>query len=518
MLPRVTCRTVVASINLFMDSQKNDILNLMNILICWIGNTDLVAAEKDDATNLGPIAQAIKAKNYSHAIFLDNYRNERIKCYHQWLTKQTTATIEITPFTLSSPTNHKEIYEAARTVVHEVVRRYPRALLTFHISPGTPAMALVWMLLAPTCGAKIIESSRECGVQQVQSPFEISAYFLPDRELSRLTQSDTPAHPAFKDILHRSDKMCRVVKQAIYVAPRDVTILIEGESGTGKELFARAIHLGSLRAKKPFIPVNCGAIPAELLESQLFGYCKGAFTGAQKDTPGFFQAANGGTLFLDELGEMPLSAQVKLLRALEERAVVPVGGTKEQPIDVRIIAATNRNLLEQVVSGHFRSDLFYRLAVGILHLPPLRERGEDLDLLIDNALAQANEGLSKHGGPMKKIFSDSAKNIMKRHPWFGNVRELNNTIIRAALWSPAEIIDEETVQSALLSSTSQQSNILDRALGNGFSLDKLMDEIDTHYLARAMHEAGGVKAKAAQLLGLKNYQTLSNRLKRCGLK
>lgn len=489
----------------------------MNTLICWIGNTDLIAAEKDDAVNLGPIAQAIKAESYTNAIFLDNYKNERVKCYHQWLSKQTTAKIEILPFDLSSPTNHKEIYEAARQVVREATRRYPKALLTFHISPGTPAMALVWMLLAPTCGARVIESSRERGVQQVQSPFEISAYFLPDRELSRLAQSDAPTHPAFKDILHRSEKMCRVVKQALYVAPRDVTVLIEGESGTGKELFARAIHLGSLRAQEPFVPVNCGAIPSELLESQLFGYCKGAFTGAQKDTPGFFQAANGGTLFLDELGELSPSAQVKLLRALEERAIVPVGDTKEQPVDVRIIAATNRNLLEEVVSGHFRSDLFYRLAVGILHLPPLRERGEDLELLMENALAQANEELSKYGGPINKFFSDNAKNIMRRHPWFGNVRELNNTIIRAALWSPAEIIDEETVQSALLSSANQQTNILERALGNGFSLDKLMDEVDAHYLARAMRDAGGVKAKAAQLLGLKNYQTLSNRLKRCGL-
>ena len=224
-------------------------------------------------------------------------------------------------------------------------------------------MSLVWMLLAPTYGARVIESSREKGVQQVQFPFEIAAYFLPDRDLSRLTQARTPAHPAFKDVLHKSPVMQLVVQNALNVAPRDVTILIEGESGTGKELFARAIHAGSLRSKEAFVAVNCGAIPAELIESQLFGYKKGAFTNAMKDTVGYFQAAEGGTLFLDELGELPPAAQVKLLRALEERAVVPVGGTKEERVNVRIIAATNKNLMHEVAAGRFRSDVFYRLGL-----------------------------------------------------------------------------------------------------------------------------------------------------------
>ncbi len=486
----------------------------MNILICWIGNTDLVAAEKNDGINLGPIAQAIKGGEYVRAVFLDNYRNERVSVYIKWLTAQLPIATEVRPINLSSPTNHKEIYEAARNVLREVTHHYPEARLTFHISPGTPAMALVWMLLAPSCGASVIESSREQGVRQVQSPFEIAAYFLPDRELSRLAQSDAPTHPAFKDILYRSDAMRLVVNQALHIAPRNVTVLIEGESGTGKELFARAIHQGSLRAKGPFVPVNCGAIPAELVESHLFGYKKGAFTSAIKDTTGFFKEADGGTLFLDELGELPPSAQVKLLRALEERAIVQVGDTKEQAVDVRIIAATNRNLLEEAVAGNFRSDLFFRLAVGILHLPPLRERSDDLDLLMDNALAKANDELSKHGGAIHKIFSDSAKNIMRRHPWFGNVRELNNTIIRAALWSSADIIGEETVKSVLLFSSRQQGDILERTLDNAFSLKNLMGEVAAHYLDRAMREAGGVKAKAAKLLGFDNYQTLGNWLKR----
>lgn len=482
----------------------------MDVLICWIGNADLSAAEKDDANNLGPIAQALKDGSYSQAVFLDNYRNERIETYRQWLASRFSVPFEICPIVLSSPTNHKEIYEVARNLVRNVSHRYPEARLTFHISPGTPAMALVWMLLAPVYGARVIESSREKGVQQIQFPFEIAAYFLPDRDLARLAQAEVPSLPAFQAILHKSSAMRQVVQHAAHMAPRDVTILIEGESGTGKELFARAIHAGSLRTQAPFVPVNCGAIPAELIESQLFGYKKGAFTNAMKDTPGYFQTADGGTLFLDELGELPPSAQVKLLRVLEERAIVPVGGTKEEKVDVRIIAATNRNLLQEVSANRFRSDLFYRLAVGILRLPALRERGEDLELLLEHALEKANGELSKHGGAIHKKFSDSARNILLSHSWPGNVRELNNTITRAALWSSAEVIDAEIVRQSLLFAPDDDMAVLDRPLGNGFSLRDLTGVVISHYLERAMREAGGIKTKAAKLLGFEHYQTLTN--------
>ncbi|MGV6996357.1 sigma-54 interaction domain-containing protein [Desulfovibrio sp. QI0430] len=490
----------------------------MNTLICWIGNADLSAAEAGDDHNLGPIAQALKVDRYTHVLLLNNYLNDRVTIYRQWLTSQFTTVIDIRPVELTSPTNHKEIYESVRNILHEFTCRYPDSSLTFHISPGTPAMALVWLLLAPTYGARVIESSRVKGVQQVQFPFEIAAYFLPDRDLSRLTQANTPAHPAFKDVLYSSPVMQQVVQHALNVAPRDVTILIEGESGTGKELFARAIHAGSLRAGKNFIAVNCGAIPAELIESQLFGYKKGAFTNALKDTPGYFQSAEGGTLFLDELGELPPAAQVKLLRALEERAVTPVGCTQEEKVNVRIIAATNKNLMHEVAAGRFRSDLFYRLAVGIVRLPALRERGSDLELLLEHSLKQANEELAINGKPSQKQFSDAAKNILLSHSWPGNVRELKNTVMRAALWSPADLIDADSARQALLVTPENPVNLLDRPIGNGFSLKGLLDMVESHYLKRAMHEAGGVKTKAADLLGLGSYQTLTNWLAKQGLK
>ncbi|MDL2226715.1 sigma-54 dependent transcriptional regulator [Deltaproteobacteria bacterium OttesenSCG-928-M10] len=482
----------------------------MNILICWIGNTDLKCAEQNASDNLGPIVQALKAGGYNKAIFLDNFKDARVDAFCHWLHGKVGLEPEIHSVRLTAPTNHKEIYEAARNLVADVRSRHPDDELTFHISPGTPAMALAWLLLAPSYGAKVIESSREHGVTTVQFPFEIAAYFLPDKDLIRLAVDAPPVHPAFADILHQSEAMRKVVVQAQRIAPRDVTVLIEGESGTGKELFARAIHGGSRRASKPFVAVNCGAIPGELVESALFGYKKGAFSGAVQDTSGFFQAADQGSLFLDELGELPLAAQVKLLRVLQERTVTRVGDTKPQAVDVRIIAATNRNLLKETTEGRFRSDLFYRLAVAVLRLPPLRERNEDTALLLEDALVRANQELLIRGREKDKKFSDSAIKIMLNHSWPGNIRELHNTVMRAVLWSTGEVIDEHSVRQAMLLPENRETSIWDRPLGNGFSLKGLLDEVAAHYIRRAESEAHGVKAKASALLGFKNYQTFTN--------
>lgn len=488
----------------------------MNILISWIGNTDLLSALENEPGRNGPIGQALLEGSFNRAILLDNYRDDRVPRFQQWLLSLTSIEAEIITATLSSPTDHKEIYEAARNCVNAVQQAFPDASLTFHLSPGTPAMAFVWMLLAPVYGAKLIESSLVKGVQTVQLPFAIAASFLPDAEITRLTQSTAPSHPAFVEIQGNSPAMREAIRRAQHVAPRNVTVLIDGESGTGKELFARAIHGSSQRSNGPFIAVNCGAIPPDLLEASLFGYKKGAFTGAINNKNGFFQAAEKGTLFLDELGELSASAQVKLLRALQERAVTPVGGTDAEPVDVRIIAATHKNLLQEVAEGRFRSDLFYRLAVALLHLPPLRQREGDIALLLEAALAKANAELGGHGKPMHKIFSDSAKKIMLSHPWPGNVRELYNTVMRAVLWSPGTVIDEESAQQALLAPQAGHTHLLERPLGHGFSLESLLAEVAYHYIARAETESDGTLKDASDLLGFKNYQTYAGWKKRYG--
>jgi transcriptional regulator with PAS, ATPase and Fis domain len=386
-------------------------------------------------------------------------------------------------------------------------------------------MAAVWMLLGKTIfPAELIESSREQGVKTAEIPFDISADFLPDllrepdERLRAQSTAESPSAPEFTAIIHRSRVMARLIQRARRVAVRNVPVLIEGESGTGKELLAKAIHQSSPRKGKPFIPVNCGAISAGLIESELFGIEKGAATGVQAHE-GYFEAADGGTLFLDELGELPLSAQVKLLRVLQEHEVTRVGARKPKKIDVRIIAATNRSVIDEVSAGRFREDLFYRLAVAVLNLPPLRERAGDLGLLADELMGQVNREAESEPGYTNKKLSAGARNLVLAHNWPGNVRELFLTLKRAAIWSEGETISTEDLREALLAvPQAQRVRILDRPLGTGLELPALLGEVARHYLERALDEARGNKTKAAELVGLPSYQTLTNWLQRYGVR
>jgi DNA-binding NtrC family response regulator len=310
--------------------------------------------------------------------------------------------------------------------------------------------------------------------------------------------------------------MKRAILRARRVAPRSVPVLIEGETGTGKELMARAIHRASPRRNRPFMAVNCGALPPELVEAELFGHEKGAFTGATGRRSGHFQEADGGTLFLDEVGELPKPAQVKLLRTLQEGEILPVGSSRTRKVDVRVITATNRSLAAEVDAGRFREDLFHRLAVAVLRLPPLRERREDLSLLIDRILAQVNREGEEQPGFVQKKLSAGARNLLLVHPWPGNVRELQNTLRRAAIWSSDAVLTAEDVREALLPVTggSGQSQVLDRALGEGLDLPAILTSVARHYLQRALDETRGNKTEAAKLVGLPSYQTFTNWMKR----
>jgi len=499
---------------------------MAQILICWVGATDLKAATEGQEVGLGPIAQAAIARSYDEIALISNYGKDRSSNYIKWLHKKTPAKITVHYETLSSPTNFGEIYEVASRLVSDKTNKYGSSVsLTFHLSPGTPAMAAVWIILSKTrFPAELIESSREHGVKTASVPFDISAEFIPDllrrpdERLEKLTAGLPPKAPEFDSIIHRSRVMSRVITKARHIAPRSVPVLIEGETGTGKELLARAIHEASPRKGKPFLAVNCGAIPSELLESEFFGYEKGAFTGADKQKVGYFEAANTGTLFLDEIGELPIPAQSKILRALQEKEIVRVGSTQATKFDLRVIAATNRNLIDEVATGRFRSDLFYRIAVAVLKLPPLRERSGDISLLIDRLLDQINEESIEEPGYKHKKISASAKNIMIQHAWPGNVRELQNTLRRAAIWSVASTIDTQDISEAMLPmGNPANDNLLDRPIGDGVNLLQLIEKLSQHYLKRALDEAGGNKTKAAKIVGLPNYQTFSNWLKKYGL-
>jgi transcriptional regulator with PAS, ATPase and Fis domain len=406
-------------------------------LFAWIGKTDLRASLGELGDGLGPIGQAVSKRTFSYVALISNYKKEEEKHFIDWLKGKTSAAILKYHVELTSPTDFKEIYEAATNTINDVKKKLGSKDLqtTYHLSPGTPAMAAVWILLSKTSHpAEVIESSQEKGVKTVSLPFDISADYVPDilkpadDEILKLTQGLPPESPEFGAIIHRYKEMKRVIAQARRLAVHDVPVLIQGESGTGKELFARAIHTTSPRKNKPFVAVNCGSIPPELVESEFFGHKKGPFTGAIADREGYFSSADGGSLFLDEIGELPLPAQVKLLRAIQEGMITKIGSSKAESINVRIIAGTNRNLIEDVASGRFREDLFHRIAVGVLHLPPLRDRNGDLNHVIDHILESINKKFEDRTGWKNKKLSAGARNLMHQHPWLGNVRELYNTL------------------------------------------------------------------------------------------
>jgi len=496
------------------------------VLLAWIGNADLRAPAEGQTSGDGPIAQALLARVFGEAWLISDHDDRVTAPYVKWLKSKVSARVEVLSERLSGPTDFGQIYQAAtRSVERALGDRARETRLTFHLSPGTPAMAAVWMLLGKTrFPAEFIESSRDYGVRTASVPFDISADFIPDllrgpdERLREGAAAEPPSAPEFADILHRSRVMSRLVQRAKRVAIRNVPVLLEGESGTGKEMLARAIHRASLRRERPFVPVNCGAIPSQLVESELFGHERGAFTDAKEARKGYFEAASGGTLFLDEVGELPLPAQVKLLRAVQEGEVVRLGATRATKVDVRIVAATNRDLTQEIASGAFREDLFYRLAVAVLRLPPLRERAGDLGLLLDRLMDQVNLESALEPGYQNKKLSAGAKNILSAHGWPGNVRELLNTLRRAAIWSDSAIITVEDAREALLpTASSRPPDVLGRPLGVGLNLPELLQEVAGSYLRRAMDEAAGNKTRAAELVGLPSYQTLTNWLKRYGI-
>ena len=493
---------------------------MKKVLLCWIGDTDLRASQGENVGE-GPIAKAVKKLGFDEVFLISNYlSDDRVTAYVEWAKKRSSTPYRLYEEELSSPTHFGEIYEAAvRICTAALDEQRNQVELTFHLSPGTPAMAAVWIILAKTrFPAELIESSRGHGVQTASVPFDISAEFLPDLlrkpdEQLRSASAEKPIESAsFANILYRSPIMAHLVKRAQRVALRDVPVLLEGESGTGKELFARAIHDHSPRRNKPLIVVNCGAIPESLVESELFGHEKGAFTGANAPRKGHFELADGGTLFLDEIGELPKDMQVKLLRVLEgERTeIVRLGSSKPISVDVRIVAATNRNLIEEVGEGRFREDLFYRIAVAYLKLPPLRDRPGDLGLLIDHLIGQINRESEEQPGYRRKKIYPNARNILLNHDWPGNIRELQNTLRRAMVWTDGEILEKQDIEEALLPAFEKRDeDILNRPLDGDFSLEALFGEVARHYIQRAEEESKN-RTEAAKRLGFSSRQTFDN--------
>ena len=518
------------------------------ILISWLGHTDLKAMAQGQPKAIqkevmsiarditppeggwGPVRTLLEFSPYQEVYLLSDYSNKVNNAYLKWLGHKA-KTINVK---LENPTDYKEIFVKADTVVTQIIqsRKTSNCEVSFLLSPGTPTMAAIWVLLGKTKyhPAKFYQTYKG-KAWETEIPFDVTVDYVPellkgsDRIFQHLASRSPQEIEGFEDIVGESRAIRLAVGKAQKAAIRDVPMLLLGESGTGKEMFAHAIHKASHRRNSPFIAINCAAIPKELLESELFGHKKGAYTGALADRDGAFKRADSGILFLDEIGECNPDIQAKLLRVLQPltskgpcfREYYPVGANKPQYSDVRIIAATNRDLMTAVEENEFREDLYYRLSVISIKLPPLRERKADISLLVDVLLEQINNDFTSQDPIYKyKKISASAKKIVKNHLWPGNVRQLYNVLLQAAVMSNEEIIQKDEIVAAIsdMPGSKDKVDLLEQPFEEGFELQKFLDEIQVHYLQRAMKDSDGVKTKAANLLGMKNYQTLDAQLKR----
>jgi len=387
-------------------------------------------------------------------------------------------------------------------LIQEVKKRYPELPVIVMTAYGTVENA--------------VEAMKAGATDYIMKPFENQELLITvDKALklgrllaqNRLLREQLGRDRGFNDIIGQSKAMREVFELVDKVAATRATVLITGESGTGKELVARAIHARSPRAEEPFVPVNCMALSETLLESELFGHEKGSFTGAVGRRKGRFELADKGTLFLDEVGEMPPSLQVKLLRVLQERTFERVGGNQPIQVDVRIVAATNRDLAQAVAQGSFRDDLFYRLNVVRIHLPPLRERPEDLPALVAHFVEKY---AAEVGRAVPKV-SPQAMSLIYRHTWPGNVRELENALERAVILAGNEIQPSDLPLDMGLGPVESEP-----CLPSGMTINQAVEDLERRMIQRALSETGGVAAHAAKVLGI-TKSNLAYKMKKYGL-
>lgn len=374
------------------------------------------------------------------------------------------------------------------------------------IKQSTPETAVI-MITAFSTTEQAVEAMKQGAANYISKPFKVDEIKVQVKNAlekqfllreNALLRSRVEASVSFSGLIGKSRRMLSLFEMIRKVSTSNATVLISGESGTGKELAAKAIHQNSDRKDKAFIAVNCGAIPEHLIESELFGHVKGAFTGAVAERPGLFEQANGGTLFLDEIGELPLLLQSKLLRVLQEREVRRVGGGETRRVDVRILTATNRSLESQVEEGNFREDLYYRLNVVELELPPLRERPEDIPLLAEFFFA-------KHSGskaPVNGLIAKDAMDFLWSYVFPGNVRELENIIERAVALGAREITMDMLPQQVLRFSKAHEKFEQFEIPAGGFDLEGYLGNIEKRFLFKALERSGGVRKRAAELLGM----------------
>lgn len=329
------------------------------------------------------------------------------------------------------------------------------------------------------------------------------------KQENRLLKQQLGQRFSFQSLVGHSPAMAKLIALLERVAPSQVNVLITGESGTGKELVAQALHLNSERKKHPFVPINCGAIPENLLESELFGHEKGAFTGADRCKEGLFASADHGTLLLDEIGELPMGMQVKLLRVLQEREFRRVGGTSNIPLNIRLVAATNQNLSAMIQQGTFREDLFYRLNVVSIELPPLRSRTGDIQLLINNFYKRLT-------GKDEYHIEKQALELLLNYDWPGNVRELENLVERCVVLGENDRLTLDCLPEPIRNRSHRHCSEIGNLPDEGFDLEKWLEDLERTVILQALDKSGGVRKRAAELLGI-NFRSIRYRLEKLGI-
>ena len=492
----------------------------MNTLYTWLGFTDIQHMKEDKNAAISSLA-IFNETPFDKIVIFANTWEENWDSYERWLKKtlarigRPAENISINKANITSAIDYPSLIKHSEKWLAKLSTEAEQ--LFINLTSGTPAMTAVSILVGKgKSNTQFIQSSKDENIVHVNIPIDFGKAYIKSaaKNIADKAVSLPSTNKAFSHIVAQSPTMKSVLSKAKRLALSELPTLILGETGTGKEVLANAIHAASLRADKPIKVVNCGALPETLVDSILFGHVKGAFTGADKEHSGLFEQADGGTLFLDEVGELTPQVQVKLLRALQQGEITPVGSDKTINVDVRIIAATHRDLMHQVEQEQFREDLFYRLAVGIIDIPPLRNRVEDIEPLTKTLADEINLIGSKHPDYKSKKISESAIKFITTQAWPGNIRELWNTLNRAFLWSDKEIISEKDIQAALINRVSEQNNIeIHLTLGQKVNIHDILDIPRKNYVKAALKACGNNKTKAAEMLGLKSHQVLTKWIK-----
>jgi transcriptional regulator with PAS, ATPase and Fis domain len=483
---------------------------MMDILLTFSGFHDpyfkgLVDGEEQP----GPILSLLSMRSFDQIFLFATPNTKRITqdTKEAILKLHRHREVHVLEINLDDPTNYQEIFKGLRSHLQNIIESFQAAKFFVAVASGTPQMHACWVLLVASgvIPARILQVRPPHFVTKdrpLVSEIDLSSSEFPTvrfhagSTLVEEKEADINSAIIQLGIVGDHPAMQRVIEMGSMLAPSQAPILIFGETGTGKELFARFIHRRSGRSRENFLAINCAAIPEDLVESLLFGHKKGAFTGAITDQVGKFDAANKGTLFLDELGELPLQAQAKLLRILQDGMVEPLGQAKPHKVDVRIVGATNRDLRKLVRQGKFREDLFYRLNVGEVKLPPLRERRSDIPKLALHILDRVNSSLRR-----PKRLSSDALSRLQSHSWPGNVRDLENVIERSVRLCRRDVLDADDL---LITEPVTYADPLDSLPDpyEGFSLDEFLGSARKQIILRALEAAKGNQSQAARMLGI----------------